>query len=293
MVKKASDSTGVPSVNTPEIPPDPGETDDPNTSPGPPGDLDVPGPSQSTTTVVPAMVTPLPPEEDPPNVPVGPDPFTDMPGSPDPLRSGEALGLGDGPDNSVEVVNMGGTKPRVKTPGSLNDQHNELMMMLISINQWLTRHNEAIEDLQAWIYHPSPGLAGSQIPLNSPQFEATSVPPPIPVRGRDREPIQRRNSLVDEVSADEDYVRTTTYLPVPGHPSVRMTTYVPHADEPAPGSSSTPLPKRIPSYLKGKSVDWGPQGLPVVLRRTQSLHVPEAPIVLESSTDEGETDRDP
>ncbi|KAF8330736.1 uncharacterized protein EI90DRAFT_3123971 [Cantharellus anzutake] len=261
----------------PEIPPDPGETDDPNTSPGPPGDLDAPGPSQSTTTVVPAMVAPLPPEEDPPDVPVGPDPFADAPGSPDPLRSGEALGLGDGPDNSVE--------------------HDELMMMLRSIDQWLTHHNKAIEDLRAWIYHPSPGLAGSQIPLNSPQFEATSVPPPVPVRGRDREPIQQRNSLVDEVSADEDYVRTTTYLPVPRHPSVRMMTYVPHADEPVPGSSSTPSPKRIPSYLKGKSVDWGPQGLPVVLRRTQplpqSLPVPEAPVVLESSTDKGETDHDP
>ncbi|KAF8327020.1 uncharacterized protein EI90DRAFT_3127521 [Cantharellus anzutake] len=253
------DSAGVPSVNTPDIPPDPGETDNPDTSPGPPGDLDALGPSQSTTTVVPAVVAPLPLEEDPPNMPVGPDPFADAPGSPDPLRSGEALGLGDGPDNSVEVVN-------------------------------------AIEDLRAWIYHPSPGLAGSQIPLNSPQFEATSVPPPVPVRGRDREPIQRRNSLVDKVSADEDYVRTTTYRPVPGHPSVRMTTYIPHADEPAPGSSSTPSPKRIPSYLKGKSVNWGPQGLPVVLRRTQPLPqllpAPEAPIVLESSTDEGETDRD-
>ncbi|KAF8326196.1 uncharacterized protein EI90DRAFT_3018710 [Cantharellus anzutake] len=237
------DSAGVPSINTPDIPPDPGETDDPNTSPGPPGDLDAPGPSQSMTMVVPAVVAPLPLEEDPPDAPVGPDLFADVPGSPDPLRLGEALGLGDGPDNSVEVVDVGGTKPRAKTPGSSNDQHDELMMMLRSIDQWLTCHDEAIEDLQAWIYRPSPGLAGSQIPLNSPQFEATSVPPPVPVRGRDREPIQRRNSLVDEVSADKDYVRTTTYLPVPGHPS--------------------------------------------------SIPAPEAPVILESSTDKGETDRDP
>ncbi|KAF8330383.1 uncharacterized protein EI90DRAFT_3124427 [Cantharellus anzutake] len=205
---QTSDSTGVPSVNTPDIPPDPGETDDPDTSPGPPGDLDAPGPSQSTTMVVPAVVIPPPPEEDPPNAPVGPDPFVDTSGS---------------PDNPVEVVNMG-----------------------------------AIEDLRAWVYRSSPGLAGSQIPLNSPQFKATSVPPPIP----------------EEVSADEDYVRTTTY-PVPGHPSVRMMTYVPHAEEPEPGSPSTSSPRRIPSYLKGKSVDWGPKGPPVVLRRTQPL--PQSP----------------
>ncbi|KAF8311657.1 uncharacterized protein EI90DRAFT_3023510 [Cantharellus anzutake] len=101
---QTSDSTGVPSANMPDIPSDPGETDDPNTSPGPQGDLDVPGPSQSTTTVVPAVVIPPPPEEDPPDVPVGPDPFVDASGSPDPPRSGEVLGLGDGPDNPVEVV---------------------------------------------------------------------------------------------------------------------------------------------------------------------------------------------
>ncbi|KAF8324413.1 uncharacterized protein EI90DRAFT_3129855 [Cantharellus anzutake] len=108
---QTSDSTGVPSVNMLDIPPDPGETDDPDTSPGPPRDLDAPGPSQSMTMVVPAVVIPPPTEEEPPDMPVGPYPFVDTSGSPDPLRLGEVLGLGDGPDNPVEVVNMGGTKP--------------------------------------------------------------------------------------------------------------------------------------------------------------------------------------
>ncbi|KAF8314121.1 uncharacterized protein EI90DRAFT_3022468 [Cantharellus anzutake] len=48
-------------------------------------------------------------------------------------------------------------------------------------------------------------------------------------------------------------------------------------------------------HLRGKGVDWGPKG-PVVLRRTQpfpqSPPAPEAPIIVASSTDKWETDRD-
>jgi hypothetical protein len=73
------------------------------------------------------------------------------------------------------------------------------MKMLRSIDQRLNRledrvvhHDEAIEELQAWVFRPSPGLAESQTPpLITPQFEATSVPPPVPVTVRDREPTQR------------------------------------------------------------------------------------------------------
>jgi hypothetical protein len=66
----------------PDIPPDPGETDDPDVSPGPHDDLGAPGPSQFTTTLVPAVVVPPPPPgEDPPDAPAEPDPFTDASGS--------------------------------------------------------------------------------------------------------------------------------------------------------------------------------------------------------------------
>src|SRR6266436_7764223 len=79
---QTSDSAGVPSANMPDIPPDPGETDDPDVSPGPHDDLGVPGPSQFTTTLVPAVVVPPPPPgEDPPDAPAEPDPFTDASGS--------------------------------------------------------------------------------------------------------------------------------------------------------------------------------------------------------------------
>jgi hypothetical protein len=109
------------SANKPDIPPNPGETDDPDVSPGPHDDLGALGPSQFMTTLVPAVVVPPPPPgEDPPDAPAEPDPFTDASGSPNPPRSGEAPGPGDGPDNPVEVVDADGNQPPVKTPGSLH-----------------------------------------------------------------------------------------------------------------------------------------------------------------------------
>jgi hypothetical protein len=122
------------------------------------------------TTDVPAMVVPPPPEEDPPDMPVDPNQSVDTSGSPDPHRSGETPGPGDGPDDSLEVVDVDGNQPPMHTPRSSSDQHSEVMTMLRGINQRLSRlenrvvhHNEAIEELRTRISCPSPGLAESQL----------------------------------------------------------------------------------------------------------------------------------
>ncbi|KAF8311226.1 uncharacterized protein EI90DRAFT_3138673 [Cantharellus anzutake] len=133
------DNAGIPSVNMPDIPPNPGETDDPDASPGPQGDLDMLGPSQFTTMIVSAVIVP-PPPEDPPDVSAGPDPFIDMSGSPDSPRLGGVPGPGDGSDQLAKVIDVDGNQPPMETPGLPNNQrHSELMMMLRSIDQWLDR----------------------------------------------------------------------------------------------------------------------------------------------------------
>ncbi|KAF8335672.1 uncharacterized protein EI90DRAFT_3014331 [Cantharellus anzutake] len=189
------------------------------------------------------------PEKDPPDVPLEPNrpPNAQIPDPvPDPTRSGEEMPIpSDGLDKSVEIVDTVGDQASTQPQELVNNQLKEIMQTLMSLVAQtnttddrldrlytqvgialahLMKNDEDLKEVKVGLIHPNLELVQHQPPINTPQLGAPSAFSLEQIVAQEQEPNHQGNQMDEDniVVVNNDYIQTTKFVPVPGHPSALL-----------------------------------------------------------------------